>query len=557
MDLSFFNPKSENFLRFNKKLVQNQENLVQNAIAKGEMDKPAIGDVYYGMNQIGFSTDSSSTTFLQFFNDKITRIQQYRDMASYPEIACAIDMVCDEAITSDANGQMILLNILNDKDMKRSEAARLREEFDIVVNDLFNFRKVGWEIFKKFLVDGEIYFEIILDKTGKNIIALKQLPAFSMTPIFEQGNIVKYAQTDNDGETKYFEENQILYVNFGEYGVNKQDVRGYLDSSIPVYNKLRNLEDAAVIAQIVRAPERRVFNIETGNAPPGKADEIVHQAMQQYRKSLNYDPTTGLIDSSTRFQAMTEDFWFAKREGLGSTVETLATGQQLEQLIELPNYFLRKLYKCLKIPATRWGKGLNGGSDNGNGTYNNKMDIEREELNFTKFIERLQNRFVVLIERAFIMSLTVQGFDPRFLDLTKYQIRMFPNNKYKEFRDSEQMKDMLDMFSQYNDLIMSQENPQGLFSKEFFMRYIAKVPLELIHINDEMKSHEQEELESSGATSDEDEGGMMGGGGGGGLDFGGSDMGGEPGGEAGEEPGGEAPDGEEPGGAPEGGEEQV
>lgn len=540
------NEKSKDFIRFDGAVrAQKQESLIANSQAVGELDDPILGAVYNGYFT-GGTFDSTATTFYQIFDDKKTRIQQYRDMADYPEISCAIDMVCDEAITCDANGNQFEFDILNSKDMKRSEKKMLQDEFSVVTNELLNFKNMGWEIFRKFLVDAEVYFEVIVDKEGKDIIALKPLPAFTMTPIFEQGNIVKYAQTIAEtGQTIYFEANQIIYINYGDYGANKLDVRGYLDSAITTYNRLRNLEDSAVIAQIVRAPQRRVFNIEVGQAPAGKADEIVRKAMQEYKKTLNYDPTTGLVDSATRFQAMTEDFWFARREGQGSTVETLQGGEQLEQLIELPNYFMRKMYKCLKIPSTRWGSSLNAGAEGNGGTYNNKMDIEREELNFTKFVERLQHRFVGLIEQIYLLELRFKKVDPRFLNKNNYNISMIPNNRYKEYRDMERTKEMLDMFSQYSDLIMSKDNPQAMFSKEFFMKYIVKMPKYLIDLNNDMKRHEQEELEEQNGASDEDEEGMMGGGsdfgggfGGGGPDFGGEEMGGAPegGAEGGEEP---------------------
>lgn len=547
------NPKSKDFIKYDGgKRAAHQEDLIANSQSVGDLDTPILGAVYNG-NTVGGFFDSTATTFYQIFDDKKTRIQQYRDMAVYPEISCAIDMVCDEAITCDANGNQFEFDILNSKDMKRSEKKMLLNEFDVVTRELLNFKNVGWEIFRKFLVDAEVYFEVVLDKTGHDIIALKSLPAFTMTPIYEQGNIVKFAQSIlESGETVYFEANQIIYINYGDYGINKLDVRGYLDPAITTYNRLRNLEDSAVIAQIVRAPQRRVFNIEVGNAPTGKADEIVRKAMQEYRKTLNYDPTTGLVDSATRFQAMTEDFWFPKREGQGSSVDTLPAGEQLEQLIELPNYFMRKMYKCLKIPSTRWGSSLGLGAEGGGGTYNNKMDIEREELNFTKFVERLQHRFVSLIEQIFLLELKVKGVDPRFLDKNNYNISMIPNNRYKEFRDMERTKEMLDMFSQYNDLIMTKENPQAMFSKEFFMRYIAKMPKYLIDLNNEMRRHEQDELEEQNGSADEEEEGMMGGGFGGGSMGGGTDsLGGELGG--GEEMGGEPMGGPEEGGAaPEG-----
>ena len=91
------------------------------------------------------------------------------------------------------------------------------------------------------------------------------------------------------------------------------------------------------------------------------------------------------------------------------------------------NFFLKKLYKSLKIPPTRWGEDIGTGGSQ----YTNNSDIEREELNFTKFVERLQNKFKIIVEEAFILNLKVKGYPEELWDRKLYDINMIMNNQFR------------------------------------------------------------------------------------------------------------------------------
>jgi hypothetical protein len=497
MLLESLNPFSKKFLSFDKEDSRIRASYTDNAIGKGEDDKPFIGNMTpdnYGY----FGAQSAHVAFSQFFEDKATRISKYREMSTFPEIGLALDMICDEAIAKNTKNEFFAFEVNTTTDIKRAHLRDLYKEFEYVTNTLFNFEEMGWDLFNKWLTDGEIYIEVILADDGKSVIGLKPLSPFTMVPVFEGGMISHFVQVDAD-RTQSFTRNQILYSTYGKYGRNRQDVRGFLDNSIKLYNQLRNLEDAVVIYRLVRAPERRVWNIEVGQAPTGKAEEIVKQVMNRYKRNLNYDQTTGMINSTQHIQALTEDFYFARRDGQGSSVDTLQGGGQLGELNDV-SFFMKKLYKSLKIPATRWGEDIGGGG--GSGTYTNTKDIEREELNFTKFIERLQIKFKRLIEDAFIMNLKVKGYPPELWDRKRYTITMLMNNQFRDFREMELIREKLDMMSSYSDLIISKQNPVGKLSEEFFMKYIINLPGNLEIKNREMLEIEKQRIEDEGGFDD-------------------------------------------------------
>jgi hypothetical protein len=53
------------------------------------------------------------------------------------------------------------------------------------------------------------------------------------------------------------------------------------------------LEEAVVIYRYTRAPERRVFYIDVGNLPKGKAEQYVSDMMNKFKNKLSYDVVTG------------------------------------------------------------------------------------------------------------------------------------------------------------------------------------------------------------------------------------------------------------------------
>jgi hypothetical protein len=159
-----------------------------------------------------------------------------------------------------------------------------------------------------------------LIKTGKKLIGYKVLPAHATFPIYsDKGIIIGYGQSVKNNETGKpdvipFTPNQVSYVNWGRYGKDLLDVRGYLEASVRTYNQLKNLEDSLIVYRLVRAPERRIWNVEVGRIPTQKADALIRKIIHKYKKQSNYNSNTGEIDQSRNVQSLAEDFWFSKRD---------------------------------------------------------------------------------------------------------------------------------------------------------------------------------------------------------------------------------------------------
>ena len=177
---------------------------------------------------------------------------------------------------------------------------------------------------------------------------------------------------------------------------------GHLHKAIKPTNQLRMIEDAVVIYRIVRAPERRIFYVDVGNLPKVKAEAYLRDVMARYRNKLVYDASTGEIRDDRKHMSMLEDFWLPRREGAkGTEVSTLSGGQNLGEISDV-QYFQKKLYQSLNVPISRME------SENGF-NMGRAAEITRDELKFTKFVQRLRKRFTQVFNDILKTQLVLKG----------------------------------------------------------------------------------------------------------------------------------------------------
>jgi hypothetical protein len=177
---------------------------------------------------------------------------------------------------------------------------------------------------------------------------------------------------------------------------------GHLHKAIKPTNQLRMIEDAVVIYRIVRAPERRIFYVDVGNLPKVKAESYLRDVMARYRNKLVYDASTGEIRDDRKHMSMLEDFWLPRREGAkGTEVTTLPGGSNLGEISDI-EYFQKKLYQSLNVPISRME------SDNGF-NMGRAAEITRDELKFTKFVQRLRKRFSQVFSDVLKTQLVLKG----------------------------------------------------------------------------------------------------------------------------------------------------
>ena len=243
------------------------------------------------------------------------------------------------------------------------------------------------------------------------------------------------------------------------------------------------MEDSLVIYRLSRAPERRIFYVDVGNLPKGKAEEYMKNIMTKYRNKLVYDAGTGELRDDRKHMSMLEDFWLPRREGgRGTEVTTLPGGDNLGQIDDII-YFQKRLYRSLNVPLNR----LEQESQFSLGRNN---EITREEVKFSKFIDRLRKKFSMIflqvLKKQLVLKKVITEAD---WDAWKTSIRVdyARDNYFSEMKDAEVLRERLqtlDIMTQYVG---------DYFSKEWVFKNVLKYSEEDIK---ELKSQVEDEIKS-------------------------------------------------------------
>ncbi len=378
----------------------------------------------------GTTTISAGGYFGQYLDMEVTAkndvdlIKRYREVAQHPECDMAIEDIINEVIVSDDRDQSVSIS-LDKLAVSENIKTKIRNEFDEVMS-LLNFDEKGHDIFKRFYIDGRIYFHKVIDPTSprKGLTEIRYIDPRKIKKVRE---VTKKRDTKSakgieiiEKTAEWFVYNEkgmssansnaglkistdsITYVTSGIIDQTKNMVMGHLHKAIKPVNQLRMIEDAVVIYRIVRAPERRIFYVDVGNLPKVKAEQYLRDVMARYRNKLVYDASTGEIRDDRKHMSMLEDFWLPRREGAkGTEVSTLAGGQNLGEIADV-QYFQKKLYKSLNVPISRME------SENGF-NMGRAAEITRDELKFTKFVQRLRKRFTQLFHDVLKTQLVLKG----------------------------------------------------------------------------------------------------------------------------------------------------
>ena len=355
------------------------------------------------------------------FRNETQLITKYREMAIQPELETAIDEIVNETIVHEDDGQSVEINTDQTK-LPENIKKRIQEEFEYVLK-LLNFGNMGHEIFRRWYIDGRLFYHVVIDEANPDngIIELKYIDPRRIRKIRE----IQKMKDPNTGidvirrQIEYYLYNEkgmigagtnlgskiapdsIVNVNSGIMDPKQTMVLSYLHKAIKPLNNLRMIEDATVIYRLSRAPERRIFYIDVGNMPTVKAEQYVRDIMVKYRNKLVYDSNTGEIKDDRKHLSMLEDFWLPRREGSkGTEISTLQGAMNLGELEDV-KYFEKKLYKALGIPMSRLEQ--NQGFSLGRTT-----EITRDEIKFNKFIERLRNKFATLFDDIMRVQLVMK-----------------------------------------------------------------------------------------------------------------------------------------------------
>jgi hypothetical protein len=436
-------------------------------------------------------------------------ILRYRGVAMHPEVDMAVDEIVNETISASELQSSLELS-LDDIEAGDKIKDQVREEFENIIA-LLRFNEVGHELFRSWYVDGRSYHHLLVNEANPKagIQEIRPIDAARIRKVRE----VKYKKdqmtgvkiVDNVDEFYIYEEkpgqtqsgvklsnDSISYVTSGMLDETKKKVVSHLHKALKPINQLRMMEDSLVIYRLARAPERRIFYIDVGNLPRGKAEQYMSDIMAKYRNKLVYDASTGQIKDDRKHMSMLEDFWLPRREnGRGTEITTLPGGENLGQIDDIV-YFQKRLYRSLNVPINRL-------EQEAQFSLGRSTEISRDEVKFQKFVDRLRRRFSWIFLGILRKQLLLKGIiteqdweewkDSLYIDFIK-------DNQFTELKEMEILRERIGVMNEITQYVGE------YYSKEWVMRNVLRMSDDDI---EDMKKEIEQEVKSGEIDDGEEE----------------------------------------------------
>ena len=483
---------------------------IKRAKKKEEIKLPSI--VPPRDDEGGSYATASGSHYGQYLNlgdddskDNYQLIMKYRGNAMHPEVDAAIEDIVNEAITGSELKQTLELNLEN---VKTSDSIKknILAEFDNIYG-MLNFKELGHDIFRRWYVDGRLYHHLVVaeENPKDGIQEIRPIDAAKMRKVkkikrkkdpITGADIVEkteefFIYQEKPGSSTNgvkMTNDSVSYVTSGLLSEDRKRIISYMHKALKPINQLRMMEDALVIYRLARAPERRVFYVDVGNLPRGKAEEYLKSIMSKYRNKLVYDASTGQIKDDRKHMSMLEDFWLPRREGgTGTQIDTLPGGENLGQIDDVV-YFQKRMYRSLNVPISRLEQETQF-------TLGRSTEISRDELKFQKFIDRLRTRFAHLfygiLKKQLILKniCTEQDWDEWKGDITVDFIR---DNHFTELRDLDVLRERIQTLDQIQNYVGE------YYSKEWIQRNV-------LMLTDEEIENMKKEIDGEATENPEEE----------------------------------------------------
>lgn len=391
----------------------------------------------------------------------------YRELANDCEMAIAINTITDEVIVEDDEYSKIVDVDIENEEIDNKLKETIREEWNYLYSKVLNFNEYGREYFERWYIDGRITFQKQISKKSENQNEIKRLV------MLDPGKLRRYKDNDtgrvffiyepsdfdvfnqfysnNTDDSAYvLDSDAITYVPSGLVDTQNNVFLSYLHKSIKPFNDLKNLETAMVIYRITRAPERRLFKINTGNMNTKKAEEYIQKLINKYTTKLVYDDSTGQIKSNKNIQNMVEDFWLGESaDSKGSNIDILSGGQNLSDIDDI-KYFRNKYLKSMNIPLSKFDD-----ESRDNLFLGKTSDLTADDLKFYKFVQKLRKNFSKLFDDLLKTQLILKGvIKPHEWEDIRLNLKYTWNKEhyYYELKKLELLQERISMMRDVEDL---------------------------------------------------------------------------------------------------------
>lgn len=437
------------------------------------------------------------------------KVRVLRQMAEQPEIEDIIDIMCNECIVYGADNSYVCRPYIDNavvQDLNENALNEIRSAVDTIFYKIYsieNLKKNAWNIFRRFLVDGVLAYEIVYDNLSnpKNIIGIVEINPCTLTRcIAPDGTISWILFKGVMGQERTLLDSQIIYIKYSDDGVSSR--QSYLERLIRPFNIYRIIEQAQVIWTVTQSSFKTMFTIPVGKMSKAQGLQTLNQEMCRYKEDISFNNDTGELKVNGKVNLpFNKEYWLPENINGKPQIETLVDGGPSLNDSDQMKFFLSKLYKMSKIPESRFDR------DSGSTWFGtDATQALRDEINFGRFVERLRNTFSTLIIKPIQIQLALQmpdlKNDKRILDAISLDFISY--NQFSELMNAELDQKRMEHIQTMKDTFTTMDaegNEVPYFCDKFLIIKYMKMSDADLELNEKYKLEMKEEKKSEDTAS--------------------------------------------------------
>lgn len=443
------------------------------------------------------------------FSEKtiIDKINILRELAKQPEIENILDIISNESIVYNSDDNYLCAPFI-DNSLTYSLNEDVLEELNqyllvafAKVYNMLNMGECGWALYRRFLIDGVLAFEIVYDniQNPHDVIGIVQLDPTTLTKHYNTSTDNKHPSevfwVQFEGNNRFerkLSDSQIIYIKYNDDGITER--QSYLERLIRPFNIYRIIEQAQIIWTVTQASFKTIFTIPVGGQSKAKGVQTLNAAMSKYKEDISFNNETGELKVNGKVNLpFNKEYWMPQNENGTPQIETLTDqGPQLNDSDQL-KYFLSKLYKISKIPESRFDKEAGAtwfGTD--------ATQALRDEINFERFISRIRHTFSEIILKPLRVQILLNI--PRIKNdhniLSSISLKYFSYNQFQEMMEVEIDQKRMEHIQLLKDTFTDTDkdgNEAPYFSNKFLLIKYLKMSQADLELNLKYKLEEQNE----------------------------------------------------------------
>lgn len=510
---SILNTLSKYGMAYDDQVYKNMKAIPADKLLQPKDDDMVMQSMYGGMNW-KIKPEEEKT-----FNEKTLEQKReiLRKLASQPEIEDILDVITDECVVYDDEEVYICKPYIDNaviQDLNENSLDEIRNAVDTIFYRMYlltDWRNTAWNDFKRWLVDGDVAYEIIYDDLNnpKNIIGIVDIDPATLTKSVENGITYWIQFKDILGRERKLLDAQIVYIKYEDSGVVER--QSYLERLIRPFNVYRIVEQAQIIWTVTQSSFKTIFTIPVNGMSRARGLQTLNAAMNRYKEDISFNGDTGELKINGKMMLpFTREYFMPENENGKPEMETLSDpGPSLMDSEQL-KWFESKLYKMSKIPESRFDR------DNQATWFGTDPSQQlRDEIKFSRFTTRLQHVFAEILLKPMRIQLALQipdiKNDKRILNSVGLHF-----NSYNQF--VELMEEQIDMtriehIQSLRDTFMTTDedgNENHYFSDEFLLVKYLKMSNADLELNAKYKAKEAA-LKKKAENGDEEGGNEEGG----------------------------------------------